>query len=433
MNRYKTLLHCAGIYAVTLLALWLFLIVAAGIPNSRIQENMEKSADMYCQVSPFAYGDGKKMNGITDNYADSIWINTAWYMGKGNPLVSSVDTKYYDGEQQGQNIGLYLAVTQEETEANTDYTRYWHGTAGVIRMLHLFTDVNGLKYIGFLTTLGLAAAVMILLIKDGKDKVAIAFFLSLCMVKIWNIRLSMEYQPAFILGFLFCILYLLYEKKGNQRLLTLAVVSGVMTSFFDFLTTETVTILLPLILVITVRTMDGRLGKWKENIVFLITQGMAWLLSYGMTFPVKWILASIVTGENKFMAALNLAEERAKGTVYILGDQNPLPQILAAPAANLSTLFGGTERINTVPLILGILLVVFFIMISVIFLWKGKKEHRTATTLLFLMGIVILLRYMVLSNHSYLHAFFTYRGLVSLVMAMLSVIMINNRKYAIMK
>ena len=149
--------------------------------------------------------------------------------------------------------------------------------------------------------MALAATVMILLIRDGKDMVAITFFLSLCMVKIWNVRLSMEYQPAFILGFGFCILYLLYEKKGNQGLLALAVVSGVMTSFFDFLTTETVTILLPLILVITVRTMDGRIGKWKENMIFLVTQGIAWLLSYGMTFPVKWILASVVTGENKFV------------------------------------------------------------------------------------------------------------------------------------
>ncbi len=433
MNRYRTALQCAGVFCLTLSVSWLFLIIAAAVPNSLIRENMEKSALVYCQVRPFAYEDGEKMNGIADNYADSIWVNVAWYMGKGNPFVSSIDTKYYDGEQQGQNIGLYLSVVEEDTEANTDYTRYWHGTAGVIRILHLFTDVNGIKYIGFIVAMALAATIMILLIRDGKDMVAIIFFLSLCMVKIWNIRLSMEYQPAFIAGFLFCILYLLYEKKGNQSLLPLAVVSGLMTSFFDFLTTETVTILLPLILVITVRFMDGRIGEWKENAVFIVTQGIVWLLSYGMTFPVKWILASVVTGENKFAAALKLAEERAGGTVYIPGDQNRFPQIWAAPAANLSTLFGGTERIDTVPLTLGILLVVFFILISVIFLWKGKEEKRTATILLFLLGMIVPVRYVVLNNHSYLHAFFTYRGLVSLVLAMLSMIMIHNKKCVIKK
>lgn len=428
MVGYKKIIQGIGLFLGMIIVLWLFMIVSATVPNSMLQENMQKSALYYTKSEAFAYCNGEKMNGITDNYADSIWVNVAWYMGRGNAVVSSIDTKYYDGEQQGQNVGLYQAVTQEETEANTDYTRYWHGTAGVIRILHLFTDVNGIKYAGFVAAMALAATVMILLIRDGKDMVAITFFLSLCMVKIWNVRLSMEYQPAFILGFGFCILYLLYEKKGNQGLLALAVVSGVMTSFFDFLTTETVTILLPLILVITVRTMDGRIGKWKENMILLVTQGIAWLLSYGMTFPVKWILASVVTGENKFATALNLAEERMNGAVHTIVGENQFPQIFAAPAANLSALFGGAERMQTVPVILGILLVVLFVMISVIFLWKGKEENRTATTLLLLLGGSVLVRYMVLSNHSYLHSFFTYRGLVSLVMAMLSVLMINNRK-----
>lgn len=433
MNRYKNLLQGMGIFVGILVLLWLFLIAASAIPNKMLKKNMEKSALYYTRSEAFARCDGEKMNGIADNYADSIWVNVAWFLGKGNPVVSSVDTKYYDGEQQGQNIGLYLAVTNDNTEANTDYTRYWHGTAGVIRVLHLFTDVNGIKYIGFVTAMALAAAVMILLIKDGKDRIAVAFFLSLCIVKIWNIRLSMEYQPAFILGFLFCILYLWNEKKGNQSLLPLAAVSGVMTSFFDFLTTETVAILLPLILVITVRTVDERIGEWKENAVFVVIQGIVWLMSYGITFLVKWILASVVTGENKFAAAFNLAEERMNGIVHIIGGDKQFPQIFAAPAANLSTLFGGTERIETGPLTMGILLLICFIMISVVFLWKGNKENRTATMLLFLLGMVVLVRYMVLNNHSYLHAFFTYRGLVSLVLAMLSMIMIHNKKYVIIK
>lgn len=454
MNKYRVVLQCAGVFGGVLLILWLFLTVSAAIPNSRIQKNMEKSAGYYTMSEPFAYCDGEKMNGIADNYADSIWINVAWYMGKGNPVVSSIDTKYYDGEQKGQNVGLYLAVTEDDTEANTDYTRYWHGTAGIVRILHLFTDVNGIKYMGFIATLSLAAVIMILLIKDGKDMVAIAFFLSLCIVKIWNIRLSMEYQPAFIVGFLLCILYLLHEKKGNQSLLPLAAASGAVISFFDFLTTETVVILLPLILVITVRALDGRIGEWKENMIFIIVQGIVWLVSYGMMFPVKWGIASVVTGENKFAEALNLAEERMNGTVHIIGDESRFPQIFAAPAANLTVLFGGTERIEDIPLIAGIMfLVIFFIIFIVCMLktgkesqtanitlkteqgkhiisamLKAKQEKQTATAILFVLGFIIILRYMVLNNHSYLHAFFTYRGMISLIMAMLSMILLHIRK-----
>ena len=428
MNRYKSLLQGMGIFVGILVLLWLFLIAASAIPNKMLKKNMEKSALYYTRSEAFARCDGEKMNGIADNYADSIWVNVAWFLGKGNPVVSSVDTKYYDGEQQGQNIGLYLAVTNDNTEANTDYTRYWHGTAGVIRVLHLFTDVNGIKYIGFVTAMALAAAVMILLIKDGKDRIAAAFFLSLCIVKIWNIRLSMEYQPAFIIGFLMCILYLLFEKKGDNFLLPLAIVGGEVIAFFDFLTTETVVILLPLILVITVRALEGRIGETKENIKFILNQGIAWGVSYGMTFVMKWILVSVIMGENRFFASLGSAKERMNGVVMLNMDSNIFTQILTAPAANLSILFGGTERIDHLSVIAGILLVLVFAVISIWYIVKTKGEKRAVTIVLCFLGSMILVRYMVLSNHSYLHAFFTYRGLISMIMALSSILLVGHKK-----
>lgn len=443
MNKVKSLLQGIGIFAGTLLLLWGFLIVAAAIPNHALQKNMEKSALYYTKSEAFAFCDKERMNGIADNYADSIWVNVAWYMGKGNPMVSSIDTIYYDGEGRGQNVGLYEAVTDEEQEGNTDYTRYWHGTAGVIRILHLFTDVNGIKYLGLITALSLAAVIMILLIRDRKDRLAFAFAVSICAVKIWNIRLSMEYQPAFILSFLLCILYLMLEKKGNKYLNFLPVISGTATAFFDFLTTETMVILLPLILVIAIRALDKRVGTLKDNLMFVILQGMTWLVSYGTTILIKWLLATVLTGENKFALALFMAKERVNGTVYMHGNESMFLQRWNALAANLTVLFGGTERIEDIPLTAGIILLVIFGIIFGICMFKTRKESKTAkitlktkqekrivTVILFLLGLIVVLRYLVLSNHSYLHAFFTYRGFVSLIMAMLSIVIVNFDKRA---
>ena len=425
MKKYRKFIQWIGLYIILLGSLWLFLIATAMIPNRYIKENMKKSAAVIGEANAFAYCDGNKMNGIADNYADSIWLNVAWFMGKGNPFVSSIDTRYYAGENQGQNIGLYLAVTEEVTEADTDYSRYWHGTAGIIRMLHLFMDLNGIRYIGFMIVLCLAAIIMILLIKNGKDWIAVSFFLSICAIKIWNIRLSMEYQPAFMIGFLMCILYLLFEKKGNDILLLLAIIGGTLIAFFDFLTTETVTILLPLILVISVRTLDKRIKGWKENLIFVIMQGIVWLMSYGITIVMKWSLASVVTGENKFTLAFNMAKERVNGTIPVSGNTDFFSRIWIAPAANLTVFFGGTKRIEYLPLFIGIACLVFFLSISMVCIWKAKEEKKAAMGVLLLLGILILFRYMVLNNHSYLHAFFTYRGLISLNMAMFAVIVIH--------
>lgn len=425
MKHNKSFIQWIGMYFIMLGGLWLFLIIAAMIPNQRIQENMKKSAVTIGKANAFAYCDGDKMNGIADNYADSIWVNIAWFMGMGNPIKNSVDTWYYDGENAGENIGLYRAVTEEIANPNTDYTRYWHGTTGVIRILHLVTDVTGIKNLGFGVILALAAVIMILLIREEKDLFAVAFFFSICMIKIWNVRLSMEYQPAFILSFLMCILYLCMERKGNDKLIFLAIAGGEGIGFFDFLTTETMVILLPLILVITVRALDERIGTWKENLNFLTTQGIAWLISYGVTIIMKWMLASVISGENKFLTALHMAKERVNGKVPVKEGTNSILQILNAPAANLSVLFGGTRRIESFSLTLGLILLILFFVIFIVGMCNTKKEKKISIGILFGLGSVILLRYMVLSNHSYLHAFFTYRGLVSMILAMFSIILLN--------
>jgi len=147
-----------------------------------------------------------------------------------------------------------------------------------------------------------------------------------------------------------------------------------------------------------------------------------------MTIFMKWLLASVITGENKFMAALHMAKERVNGNVSMEDGIHPVLQIWMAPAANLSVLFGGTKRIEMFPLTAGIILVIIFLVIFVISMWKVTKEKKTAFIMLFVLGFMIIIRYIVLSNHSYLHAFFTYRGLISMILAMLSMILLNIRK-----
>lgn len=425
MKKNKQFVQWIGLFLGLLGGLWLFLIITAAIPNKLIKENMEKSGILISRSEPFAYSDKNKLNGIADNYADSIWLNVAWYLGENQPIVSSLDTRYYGGEDGKKNQSLYQTVTTEGIEADTDYTRYWHGTTGIIRLLHLFTDVNGVRYLGFMASLSLAAIIMVLLIHGRKDWLAIAFFISICTVKIWNIRLSMEYQPMFLLSFLMCILYLLYEKKGNHILLILAAAGGELAAFFDFLTTETMVLLLPLILVISVRSLEGRNSSSKENFIFVIKQGSMWLLFYGMTFLSKWILATIMTGENKFHTALNAAEERIYGEFSLSASESRILTALASPTANLSALFDGTRRIDRGSFITGICFVLLLLIISLFCLFKGKKEKRGETALLFLLGSIVFFRFTVLKNHSYLHSFFTYRAFVSTIMAVLSIIIIN--------
>ena len=410
-----------GLFCGLLAVLYLALVCSAMIPNEALKDNFKKSADSYRDVAPFHFYNGEKWSGIADNYADAILLNVAWHVGKGNPLAASIDTGYYDGGEDGLKQGLLLSVT-ENAEANVDYTRYWHGSILFLRPLLLFMDVNGVKNLGLGVILLLLGLTMAVLIRKKHADIAVLLAVSMVMVQVWNLRLSLEYQPVFLLTYVLCPLYLWLEKKGDQWLTLLSVAAGTAVAFFDFLTTETLTLLLPLILVVAVRTKEGRLSPMRESLRLLVTCGICWGLSYAGAFLVKWIAASLVTGENSFLLALSSAAERIGGEVALEAD--PPESIFSAPAANLTVIFGGTLRVEVGRALVGLFLYMG-ILGSVWYLFRKKEGKREASILLLLLGAVVFLRYLVLNNHSYLHEFFTYRTLAAPILASLLILWLN--------
>ena len=292
-----------------------------------------------------------------------------------------------------------------------------------VRFMHLFTDVRGMKIGGVAGMLVLAFATIGILLRYRHGELAVALLLSMAAVQIWNIRLSLEYQPAFLLGFWFCILYLWLERKSDFYLTILSVAGGVSIAFFDFLTTETVVLLLPLILVVSVRAFENRLGELRDNIRLLAKCGVCWLLAYAGTFLVKWTAASLASGSNKFIIAFSSVGKRMTGSLLGEGSDNPYLRILQAVAANLTVMFGGQKRIEYGRVFAGLLLVAL-ILGSLLYLFY-KKSNPTAVKLLGMLGSVVILRYIILSNHSYLHEFFTYRALISPIMAVLAGVVLS--------
>ena len=406
---------CAAVFCVVLFLLWLFQLLSALIPNEALRENMEKSVFAYKDCEGFELTDGNKLNSVADNYADSIWLNIAWNLGEENPLVATFKTSYYDGEMLGENAGLYYTVI-EGTAPNNDYSRYWHGSAMLVRLFHLFTDVEGIKCIGFVVFLLLVLLSVIILVRRKQADIAVILVLSLLFVSVWNIRLSLEYQSPFIIAFVLIPFYLAFEKRGDNAFSLLSVVGGVMASFFDFLTTETVTLLLPLALVIAVRAKEKRLGSAKQNIAMIVKSAVCWLVSYAGAFLVKWALAGLVAGKGAFDAALSSAAERMESYASVFS-----PVI-----SNFTVLFGGTKRVDARLVVSGIL-ISLIVLVSIWYLFRAKQTNALAAFLLLLVGFAVPLRFIVLGNHSYLHCFFTYRALVTFVFAVLSALWLNVR------
>ena len=272
MKQHRRYLMHIFVYAAVIMALYLFLVLMATIPNAAIRENMRSSAMCYANSDRYTFMEDGSFQNVTDNHADVIWLNISWQMGTGNPFVSVLDTKYYDGQNYGNAAGLYLTVAKGAA-ANASYTRYWHGTAGFLRLLHLFTDVRGIKVIGFGILLLLICKTLWQLIRDGHHDLGLCLAASLFLVQAWNLRLSVEYLPCFLICFALCPAFLRLERRGDIYVEYLAVISGALTAFFDFLTTETITILIPLILLIATRSKERRLGSPRKVFFFLLRCG----------------------------------------------------------------------------------------------------------------------------------------------------------------
>lgn len=67
----------------------------------------------------------------------------------------------------------------------------------------------------------------------------------------------------------------------------------------------------------------------------------------------------------------------------------------------------------------------FPMLLSVWYLLRGKEKQPHAAALLLFLGSLVLVRCLVLNNHSYLHCFFTHRALVTLVFSLLASVWLN--------
>lgn len=407
----KITVHLAAFFAA-IAVMWGLLVLTSLIPNEKIYEGLMESADYYGNTEAFSFENSGKLCDVADNYADAILLNILWNIDSAHPVYSSLDTKYYSGEELGVNYGLYAALNG--VAPDTDYSRYWHGSVIFIRPLMAFMSARGVKAVGLAAVIILAAVCCGILVKKRQYFAAAALAVSLCCVHVWNVGLSLEYIPMFIVTMAMCILYVLLEKKGDIYVTVLSVIGGAAAAFFDFLTAETLSILLPLLLVVIIRYSDDRLEE--NGLPLVIKSGGCWGAAYLMTFIVKWAAASAVTGENKFVSAIHSAEVRIDGET----DMSLPMQIISAPMANISTLFGGDVRVDGGRIALGLILTV--LISGSICLLLGSKKPPKAEITIAVLGLVPYLRYIVLSNHSYLHEYFTYRAQAATVMALCALV-----------
>ena len=408
-------------FAITLLTLILLFVGVALIPGNAVKNNLTESAGyMLENESDFYYLREGYHNTALYDYADCLTLNILYSIGEGNALSDIFISPMYSGGTDTDPIEMLIARLSDGSSSDTIYDRYWHGMVIPVKLLALIMDIRGMRIVFLLAVSALMIVLSRKLWKVGQKLPVVMLWLAGVMVMLPIGTLSITYVPTILIMFAASIVMTrIYDDR--EKIVLLMICTGVMTAFFDFLTTETLTIVLP--------TAIGLiLGA---DMVYSLIGCIAWLASYVLTYLIKWWASGLVLGSDQIGMALAGATTRQGGGDIILAADminasdaeaildGTYPRGVVAVLINIKQLTGLDPMISMSDIITAIVLALIAVA-CLIYLYglRGRKLIRPAVIVG--VGFIPILRFCVMNNHSIEHGFFTYRALYATIFCLVT-------------
>ncbi|MBE5940118.1 MAG: hypothetical protein E7266_06950 [Lachnospiraceae bacterium] len=413
MNKVRCIFKYIEVFLITLTLLTAMLVLSALIPRNAIKENTKKSAEYLCDGELF----GMTVKGVNgskiDRYADSILLAIAYQYDSKEPLKSIMWSSYYHIDTENENVNLLSAVNNGY-EPNQQYLRYWHGSNAIVRPLLTVFSIEQIYVLNAVVLAVLTIILVVVLLKKKEYVLTVGVLLGLVLTSSWFVPLSLEYTWTYMLMLLMSVaVVILAYKIGWKPMGIFFMVAGMITNYMDFLTTETLTLLVPLLIVIWIDIRKNHSlpsGILKNSAKTVI----AWGCGYAGMWIMKWIMASVVLRENVMPYVSSNIEERLSGDVGV----SLIQQLWGAVYRNVSCLF--PFEYGAIGAIIGVMLVILAVYIG--FVYRKKSFNKYYIGIFVIVGLVPYIRYLILLNHSYLHCFFTYRAQMATILAIVLIL-----------
>lgn len=405
-------------YVIGLMLLVLGLYLTCMIPREKILNNLMVSSQQLQEEEEYFYYhvDGNAST-MQDNFADSVSLQLAYFVDATDPFGSMVSFPYYHNPLQS----LYnLSTIFSGYEApNLLYTRYFHGNQIIIRPMLMKYSYHGIKDILKIIFWGLFIIYMgILLWRKAYGlffSIGIGFFMTYSMY----VPTTLEYIWVYLLAFIFSIMAVFWYKKSNTFFYFFFMIAGLMTNFFDFLTTETIVLLLPLLTILCFREKESPVSL-KKGISFCVCSLLIFFLSYGITWVIKWLLAHFYLG----LSFSEIFEGHLAGrgiSLSVLRENILFP--FYAIVRNLLRIWPFVY-ISDMKLMYYFFLL-FIVVLGILFL---KRKFSTYQFLLLFVLLLPFGRLFFMANHSYYHHFFTFRALFPSISAFVLLVLSIRRE-----
>ena len=400
------------IFSIVALSLIVLLFVVAKIPRKYVQPNLKQASGFFLENKRevLKVNLNKKYTWLHP-YADQIILNIIYGIDEENVLKSVLEAKYYTANRYMGNNEYYVDMIENNLEPNTEYVRYWHGSICFVKPLLILFTLEQIYIFNAVILSLLALLLCFILIKNKYYELVVALAIGFILTASHVVPFCLEYVWTYYIMLVTSIMAVIVEVKNkptkNNRLCAIFLVAGTVTCFLDFLTTEILTVLVPLVLVQTIRFRRKETISLKTELLFLTKVLMLWGLCYVFMWLLKWALAVIVLKVDFKTIIFDRAIDRVNGNVM---NYSHLQLIMQAIKQNIVSLCI-YRKYNVLKVLL------ISLLISFILFWdrKNKLKNNYLITILIL-AIIPYIRYAALANHSYRHSFFTFRSQLPTIM-----------------
>ncbi len=401
MNKKDIIKKISSYIILFLIMVVVFSIAMIGtylLPNERIRAHIAESKELLINQNGNPLFTDYIKGANLDVFTDLLIMNTAMNKGKTEDesvFIRAFENSRYSNEEDNSYTSLQETVENPDIHNNQEYSRYWHGIQTIIRPLLLFFNYEEIRYIFMILIFVLLGISLLLINKNISFMHSMAFLVSMLAVCIFIVPMSIQYSAIFIITLLAVIIVNLLHKKQKAKFIPyLFFIIGGLTTFFDLLTAPLLTLGIPLIIEVLLRSREESLSI-KKAFLEIIKLSILWAIAYGTIFFAKWVIASLIMQKDLITVAINQILFRTNGS-----EEYPATKI-GAIVENFTYLY------NNVLLACGIVTIIGWI-IALIKTRKNKINWKKILILL-IISIYPYVWYMVFAGHSTIHAFFTYR------------------------
>ena len=307
--------------AIALVLLFLLLLGAYALPGEPVRANIAKSVPLLQEEGLYPEFFGFKLFQM-DNYTDTIMLFEAASADETSPLQAMMTSTAYNVdnfETLPDDLAAYLDARAEgKTGADIglepfSYARYWHGYLIWLRPLLLFLTYGQVRVANYLLFAALACVLLWQLGRACGWRAAVWFAVSQILVSCFFVPRQMQFFTCFAVAYAACIWVLAWPRTPDSLAVGL-VVTGVCTAFLDLLVTPILTLGLPLAVWLLDRRVQEDTPLRRCGVV--CGGALCWGAGYALCWASKWVLASLVTGQDIIGDALHQASVRTSADTW---------------------------------------------------------------------------------------------------------------------